>query len=367
MNSKFRRCLGAVAIALIVMASVPGCSKPLDPNSSVPADLQPLVLIIAAVGVGIGLTALHHHNENHSSSTPTPTLATPSFVGSVGNQPFDLAIDPSVAGSVGILGSNGGAGMYGFTEEGSSATNAGSYTLPAGYQPVALTIDGVGNDWFDDSGGNVDECGPATSTPRTCAPILTFKDPLGTGGVRAMTADSTHVFIAHDNRSGTVNWAAYFLDGSNRVTGSYQYTGLGLYAKNAAAAVAAAAVGTYIVFHQDGTSWTIPLPGPASQNTSTFTPIPLGVGNIAFDGSSLFYGLLGSPTSAAYEIGRWVGPSTSFGSNPGTLAAKITIAFNGQTSTRAASFKLPVSALATDGSYIYMLDASGKLVLFSAF
>jgi hypothetical protein len=367
MNSKFRRCLGAIAIALVVTASVPGCSQPIDPNSSVPAALQPLVLIIAAVGVGIGITALDHHNQNHSSSAPTPALATPSFVGSVGNQPFDLAIDLSVPGSVGILGSNGGAGMYGFTEEGSSATNAGSYTLPAGYQPVVVTVDGVGNDWFDDSGGNVDECAPPTSTPRTCVPTLAFKDGLGSGGVRAMTADSTHIFIAYDNRSGTVNWAAYFLDGTNRVTGSYQYTGLGIYTKNAAVAEPAAVVGTYIIFHQDGTSWTVPLPGPASKNTSTFTPVPLGAGNVAFDGSSLFYGLLGSLTSGAYEIGRWVGPATAFGNNPGTLAAKITIGFNGQTSTRGAAFRLPVSALATDGSYIYMLDSSGNLVLFSAF
>jgi hypothetical protein len=359
-----RRLFAGAAIALLLTASMPGCSKPLDPNSNIPAPLQPLVLVIAAVGIGIGITALHHHNERHAGGTPRPPLTPAVFVGPVGNQPFDLATDPSVPGSVGILGSNFG-GAYNFTEEGSSPTNAGTYLLPSGYKPGAVTIDGLGNDWFDDASGKVVECAPPTSTVRTCSPTLTFNDGLGVGGVRSLAADTTHIFIADDNRSGMVSWAAFLLGGGSRVNGSYSYAGAGTYSKDAAAAVPSAAVGTYIVFHQDGTSWTISLPGPASKNPSTFNPVPGG--NVAFDGSSLFYGLLGSPTSGSYQIGRWVGPSSTFGANPGRLAARIVIAYNGQTSGQAAPFLPPVSSLRTDGSFIYMLDSNGNLVLFSSF
>ncbi len=359
--------MAAAAIALLLVSGFSGCSKPLDPNSNVPAYDQPLVLLLAAIGLGIGITALHHHNENHSGSSGTPTLTTPSFVGSLTNQPFDLALDLSVAGSVGALGTSGGGGNYGFTETGSSSTNAGSYTLPTGYHPVAVAIDGVGDDWFDDSAGNIDKCPPPTSTSGACTPLLTFSDALGSGGFRALVADSTHVFIAADNRSGTVKWAAFALDGTGGLNGSYTYSGNGIYSQDAAVAVSGTSAATYEVFHQDGTSWTIPLPGPASKNTFTFSPLPLAAANVAFDGASLFYGALGSATSGSYQIGRWVGPNNSLEKPPGALVSRITIAYNGQTSPRGAAFVVPVRALHTDGSFIYMLDARGKLVLFAAF
>lgn len=362
-----RQRIAAAAIALLVVSSFPGCSKPIDPNSSIPAADQPLVFLLAVIGLGVGITALHHHNENHSGGSVTPALTTPSFVSSLANQPFDLSLDPSVAESVGALGTNGGGGNYGFTETGSSSTNAGSYTLPAGYHPVAVTIDGVGDDWFDDSAGNIDKCSPPTSTPGACTPLLTLSDGLGSGGIRALVADSTHVFIASDNRGGTVRWAAFALDGTGGLNGSYTYSGSGIYAQDAAVAVSGASVATYVVFHQNGSSWTIPLPGPATKNTFTFNPLPLAAANVAFDGSSLFYGALGSATSGSYQFGRWVGPNNSLAKNPGALVSRITIAYNGQTSPNGAPFAVPVHALHTDGSFIYMLDAHGKLVLFAAF
>lgn len=367
MRPKIGRRFAAVAIALLVVSSLPSCSKPIDPNSSIPATYQPLVFLLAAVGIGIGLTALHHHGENHSNGPVNPGLRTPSFVGAVGNQPFDLAIDTSVAGSVGVLGKNGGGGSYGFAETGSSSTNSGSYRLPVGYHPVAVGIDGIGDDWFVDSAGNVEKCPPPTSTVTTCAPLLTLSDGLGSGGVRALVADSTHVFIADDNRAGSVNWAAFALDGSGRLSGSYIYTGAGIYSQDAAATVAGAEAATYIVFHQNGNSWIVPLPGPAAKNSFSFSPQPLAAANVAFDGSTLFFGTLGSTTSGSYQIGRWAGANNGVGQTPGSLVSVITIAFNGQTSPNGPPFAVPVKALRTDGAFIYMLDSSGNLVLFGVF
>jgi hypothetical protein len=366
MKPGIRQRIAALAITVLIVANMAGCSQPMDPQSSVPANLQPLVFVVAAVAAGFIISA-NHHKDNSSSGSSTPTIITPVFVGQVGNEPLDLALDQFVSGNVGALGQNGGAGSYGFTELGSSSTNVGSYALPSGYQPVSLTIDGVGNDWFDDTSGNVKQCTAPTSTPHVCAPAVTFNDGLGSGGIRALAADSGYLFIARDNQAGTVAWAAYLLNGTSRINGSYTYSGSGMYAQDAAVTVLGAAVSTYIVFHENGTSWTISLPGPATENPSTFNPVPLSAGNVAFDGSSLFYGLLGSATSGSYYIGKWVGPSSAYGSNPGSLISKIVIAYNGQSSTQAGAFKPPVRSLKTDGLDIYMLDSNGNLVLFNAF
>ncbi|HEV2878865.1 MAG TPA: hypothetical protein VGW96_04710, partial [Candidatus Eremiobacteraceae bacterium] len=66
----------------------------------------------------------------------------------------------------------------------------------------------------------------------------------------------------------------------------------------------------------------------------------------------------------SYQFAHYVSPGNSSGP-PGSLASTITIAFNGVAS--GSSFRPPVSSLHTDGIFIYMLDANGKLVLFSAF
>lgn len=366
MKPSGRQRICAFGLALLVISSAAGCTKPIDPDSSVPAELQPVVFLVAAVGIGFGIAALDHKNSNNSSGTTT-NLTKATFVGSVGNTPFDLATDPSVSGSVGALGSNGGAGMYGFTEIGSSSTNAGSFTLIAGYHPFGVAIDGSGNDWFDDNAGNVESCAPPTSTPRTCTPLVSFNDGLGTGGVRAIAADTTHVFIVDDNENKTVNWAAFALDGTGKLIGSYTYTGTSIYAHDAVSAASAAAIATYLAFHQDGTSWTIPLPGPAQLNTFTFNPAPLSSANVAYDGTTLFYGTVGSPTTGSYQIARYAAPGNTTGQNPGSIAARITIGNNGQTSPSAQAFALPVHALRTDGFSLYMLDAHGKLVVFNAF
>lgn len=367
MKSKTARCIAAALLACLVAASTPSCSKPIDPGSNVPAVYQPLVFILAAVGVGVGIAALTHHNNNHSGGGPvTPTLTTPAFVGALTNQPFDLALDPSVAGSVGALGRSFGAGRYGFVESGSSSTNAGSYGLPSGYQPVGVAIDVSGNDWFVNSAGTVDKCPPPTTSITNCAPSLTFNDALGTG-TRSIAADSTHVFITKDNGSGMVTWAAFALDGTGRISGSYTYTGLSTYNQDAAVSVSSAISATYEVFHKDGTSWTIPLPGPATKNSFTFGPVPLANGNVAYDGSALYYGLLGAASSGKYSIGRYAGLNAPTNQTPGALLSQSAIAFNGQSSLNAAPFFVPVTSIHTDDFFIYMLDSRGNLVLFTAF
>jgi hypothetical protein len=357
----------AFGLALLILSSFAGCSKPMDPNSSVPAEWQPVVFLAAAVGIGFGIAALDHKNSSSNSGGGTPALTTPTFVGSVGNTPFDLAVDPSVPGSVGAVGSNGGPNMYGFTELGSSSTNAGSYTLTAGYHPIGVAIDGSGDDWFVDNAGNVQSCAPPTSTPHTCTPIVSFNDGLGTGGIRALAADAAHVFIIDDNENKTVAWAAFALDGTGKINATYSYTGSPTYPHDAAAAASGTVVATYLTFHQDGTSWTIPLPGPAQLNAFTFSPPALSSGNIAYDGSTLFYGTAGSPTSGDYQIVRYAAPGNTSGQKPGSIAARITIGYNGATSPNAQAFALPVHAIKTDGGSLYMLDAHGKLVLFNAF
>jgi hypothetical protein len=369
MKVRMRGHIAAAVIAALVASSLPGCSKPIDPNSSIPPIYQPLVFVLAAVGVGIALTALHHHNEKHSGGGPPPGLAGPFVVTALGNQPFDMALDPSQPGGVGALGRVGGGGNYGFLELGSSAANNGSYQLPSGYQPRAVAIDGSGNDWFVNDAGTVIKCSPPVASVTNCTPLLNFSDGLASSGVRSIAAESTHVFIALDNQAGTVFWVAFALDGSGRLSGSYSYSpGLGTYSKDAVVA-ASGTVATYTIFHRDGNSYALALPGPATKNSFTFSPVPLGTGNIANNGatSGPFYGFLGSATSGNYEIGNWVGPGNSFSATPGTLHSTITIAFNGQTSPNAAPYVVPLTSAHTDGFSIFTLDSSGNLVVFTAF
>jgi hypothetical protein len=360
-----RRALALCLACLLALSQAPGCSKPLDPQSSIPAAYQPLVFLLGAVGLGFGIAALTRHNGGHSPGPPV-SLVSPVFVGSIGVQSFDLALDPSVPGAVGALNANHGP-PYTYSEVSSSTTNAGSYTLPAGYQPQAVAVDGTGADWFVDVGGKLVKCPPPAPAISTCVPLVSMQDGLGTGGIRAIAADSLHVFVARDDQVSTVSWAAFALDGSSPVRGSYSYSGAGLYARDAAVSVAAATVSTYVLFHKDGSSWTLPLPGPATRNPFVFTPAPSVAGNVASDGSTLFYGLLGTPSLGSYQIARYAGGNPAGGQQPGSLVSRITIAFNGQTSPGGPPFAVPVSSLHTDGTYIYMLDANGNLVLFTAF
>jgi len=369
MTARLQARIAAVIIACFVASTFAGCSKPIDSQSSVPAIYQPLVFVAVAVGVGILIASHSHKNKNGGGGggPPPPNLTAPVFVGPFSGPtnyfPTDITIDFSSAGAGGIgsVGTSAG-GNYSFAEIGSSGPDNGSYTLPSAYKPTAVAIDGNGNDWFTDAAGLVKRCPPPALGVTTCVPALSFSDGLPAAGTRTVAADSGRFFIAEDNLSGTVTWAAYALDGTGRVTGSYNYSpGLGMYSADASMAILSS-TGLYTIFHKDGTSWRIAIPN-SSRNAWTFTPVPLPNGNVATDGAGNNYGLLGSPAAGSYQIGHYASPGNSNGS-PGALVSAITIAFNGATNGNA--FRPPVSSLHTDGSFVFMLDANGNLVLFSA-
>ena len=162
-----------------------------------------------------------------------------------------------------------------------------------------VAIDGVGDDWFDDSAGNIDKCAPPTSTSRSVHAASYFqRRPGQRWRPRARRRFHARLYRG-DNRSGTVKWAAFALDGTGGLNGSYTYSGTRHLLARCGGCCVGTSAATYEVFHQDGTSWTIPLPGPASKNTFTFNPLPLAAANVAFDGDSLFYGTLGSATTRA--------------------------------------------------------------------
>jgi hypothetical protein len=369
MRPRLQRRIAAIIIACFVASMFAGCSKPIDSQSSVPAVYQPLVFIAVAVGAGILIASHSHKSKGGGGGGPPPPNLTPaifvgSFSGPANYSPTDITIDFSSAGAGGIgsVGTSAGA-TYSFAEMGSIGPNNGSYTLPSSYKPIAVAIDGNGNDWFTDAGGLVKRCPPPAVGVTTCVPALSFSDGLPASGTRTVAADSGRFFIAEDNLSGTVTWAAYALDGTGRVTGTYNYNpGLGMYSGDAAMAILLS-TGLYTIFHKDGTSWKVAIPN-ASRNAWTFSPVPLPNGNVATDGSGINYGLLGSPVSGSYQIAHYASPPSSSGA-PGALVSTITIAFNGATSGNA--FRPPVSSLHFDGVNIFMLDASGNLVLFSAF
>jgi hypothetical protein len=365
MKPHLRRCIATITIALVAAWGLAGCSKPIDPDSSVPAVYQPLVFVAAAVGVGILLTS-HTHSSTSGGTTPPPPVTAPVFVGALGNQPFDISLDLSTAGfgGVGALGKAGGGGRYSFLEVESPGPDNGSYALPTGYTPIAVAIDGDGNDWFVDSTGLVDKCPAPVSGVTTCTPSLSFNDGLGSSGVRTIAADSARVFIA-DDLSGTVSWVAYALDGTGKTTGSYTYTGLGIYNADAAVATLGAAA-IYTIFHKDGTSWKVALP-TSSKNPYTFTPVPLAGQNMASDGLGNNYGFLGS-ASSSYQMGHYVSTGNAAAA-PGTLVSTITISFNGQTglSPLGLGFTPPVRSAHYDGTFLEMLDSSGNLVVFQGF
>lgn len=367
------RLLAVLVIVAIMAPSLTACSQPIDNGSTVPAQSQPFVALLALIGLGIGLTAWHHHNENHGGGGPPPVSVTaPQSVQSLGIGAFDMTLDLSAGGTggAGAIGNQGAGGTYTFLETDSIGSDNGSYTLPLGYHPRAVAIDAAANDWFVDGVGNVDKCAAPASSVTACTPLLTFSDGLPTAGNRSIAADNTHVFIAEDNNAGTVSWAAFGLDGTGRIAGSYVYTGgLGMATQDAVSTTTgSAAISQFTIVHRDGSSWVITLGTSTTKNSFTLTPAPNSNANVAtFDGVN-FYGLLGSPTTGSYQIGQWVGTGNTKGLTPGMLVnPPLTIASNGQVNTDAGVYSLPLNSVRSlDGSLVYTLDANGRLVIFPA-
>lgn len=372
MKTRLFKCIAALVIACTLSLSLTSCSQPIDNGSRIPAQSQPLVALLALIGVGIGLVALHHHNVKNSGGGPGPgaTITPPISVQGLGIGAIDIALDTTQPGSTGALGKQGAGGRYVFSEVNTTTANAGSYTLPAGYQPFALAIDASGNDWFLDTTGAIKKCAPPTPTVTVCVPLVSIVDGLPLGGTRSIAADNFHIFIAQDNGNGTVTWATFALDGSaaSRLTGTYSYgTGLGIFSKDAVQNTTNGfTVSQFTVMHLDGTSWVVALGTSTAKNPFTFSPRPIASGNVATFDNANFYGFLGSTTLGAYQFGHWVGVGSSLGI-PGALVGSVTIASDGQINPNAGFFSLPLSALRQDGFALYALDPAGNLVIFRLF
>jgi hypothetical protein len=380
----------AVALALSLLASsLAGCSQPIDTGSSVPAQSQPIVALLALIGLGIGLTALHHHNEDHHGSGPGANVTAPAVVVTPfisGYAPADLAPNPVGNGTGDLalvdLPSGSGTGRYAeiflsVTGTGSTAELVGAYALPAGYLPKALAVDPSGDAWFDDSSGKVYECGPLTSGVTTCsigAGPLTDGLPVG---ARSIGVDGNFLFITEDGGSGKVDYSYLPVNpiGTSFTTGSYQSSSsASIYSMDAVEATPPASGGSgYTVYHQDGSSDLVTFSASGSSvtlnDTTSFvyTPVPLEAPSDYIEDSvtanGAFFALSGN-AGATYQITRYTSATNSgLGQLP---AASATIASNGRTG---GPWVPPMISLHADASesILWGIDAHGNIVGFPVF
>lgn len=365
-----RRTLALAVIVVTLCVNLGGCSAPIDTGSNIPAQSQPIYTVLALLGLGIAIAAIHHHAEHAGSGSPKVPQTPISIITlrTANATPIDLTLDPLVPGQFGALLSGSGSSSEFDLGDISSDGVTSRYTLPAGYQPVAVAIDGgsTNQEWFVNGSGLIDGCqiGPTACTPNP-APFL---DTLASGGTRFIAADSQHIFIARDDGAGNVTWSAFDLAANNVGTGSYTYTsgsGKGLYPSDAVVAIGSA-VSEYILFHQDGTTHEVQLTTPPSTGPGpTLNPVPTNIGNATIVGVDI-YGYTGSPNSGLYSIARY----DSVGSDPlaYSLQALTLVAFNGVPRPPIGlSFKVPLTNLHVDGAGVYGLDPNGKLVTFNVF
>jgi hypothetical protein len=251
----------ALALALSILSSgVSGCSQPIDTGSSVPAQSQPFVALLALVGLGIGLTAWHHHNENQHGGGSTPTLfgaafLIPPFIS--GYKPVSLVVDQLnfTLGAVEVPTGGSGTGKFTEIQEASSgASPFGTYALPAGYAPTAVGMDQNGITWFVDGAGTVQACDAMTTVSTTCSSLGSFTDGLGAGS-RSIAADVNFAIVIMDAGSGKVKyWVLPTATGSTVATGTYTSTTTSpIYATDAIESTSVSP-SSFTAYHQDGTS-----------------------------------------------------------------------------------------------------------------
>ena len=361
----------AVAIALsLLTSSVAGCSQPIDTGSSVPAQSQPIVALLALLGLGIGLTAWHHHNEAHHGGGGVTLVPPVQIIGPLisGDKATDLANDPTDIG-LGVLESPVASGAAHFALV--SGNTFTSYALPTGYNPVALTVDpNTGDDWFVDAAGKVQGCLPPSPGVVTCStsglPVPTFNDGLGAGD-RSIVTDGSFVFVALDAGGGSVKWFAFALSDGTTTSSSYSsQSTTPLYPTDFAISTPQAAASGFTVFHSDGHSDLVTIP-PSNVPSFTFAPAPLKAPSnvvLALDGvNQAFYAPTGS-VAGTYNITRY---TNQFDSGIGQLKTlSITIASNGQTGQ---PFSPPLTSVHVDTSDQLLdgIDASGNIVEFAQF
>jgi len=376
-----RRFIAVALAATILTAPVSGCSQPIDTGSSVPAQSQPFVALLALIGLGIGLTALHHHNEAHSGSGGTGgnPIGAQFSVGPFfsGFKPIDLVVDP-VNVALGALESPlGGVGTGKFTEIqdfSNTASPFGTYTLPANYSPVAVAMDANGLTWFVDATGKLQGCALMTSGSTTCGSAGTFNDGLGAGS-RSIAVDVGFIVVIVDGGNGKVKWWA--TEGSSASgTGTYTSTSTSpIYAANAVELTTTPPSG-FTVYHQDGSSDFITF----ALNGSTLTLTPqanflyapaslVGLSNIGGEvsGKDAVFGFTGVP-AGSYSMTKYE-TTTAAGIGQATATSEL-IDLNGQVGNpSAAPFTAPLNAvhLDTGENSIWAIDAGGRIVNFAPF
>jgi hypothetical protein len=366
----------AIFVALSLLSSgIAGCSQPIDTGSTVPAQSQPLVALLALFAVGVGLTAWHHHNEHHSGGGPGATIVAPFQVVAPlfsGYRAAELANDNADAG-IGVLELptvSGSTARFALITGGSF----NYYALPAGYQPVALTVDPNGIDWFVDQTGHIQGCDAPVSGVLTCSvlgiTIPTAIDGLGTGA-RAIAADQFNLLVARDLGGGSVSWFAFNTSSGATATATYQSTSTnGLYPANAVESTPpTSGVSGFAVFHTDGRSDLITLAPPAESPNFTFAPAPLVAPSdqvAAPDLNPAFYATTGS-SAATYQLTRYENPNPT---GVGQLTtASVTIAINGVTGDPSNKpYALPLASLQADSlNNIWAIDKNGDIVQFGQF
>jgi len=365
-----RRYIAAALIAVLLVGSG-GCSQPVDPGSPVPAQSQPIVTLLALIGLAIGVAAFVHHGSASAGPTPTPSptpggLTGPSLVVVLTKPGSDMNIASTTTGIVlGVIEPATGGTRY---EQVSGNVKTG-LSLPGGYAPTAVAMDSSGNAWLDDNSGNVKVCAAPTTSNGSCSPSLSFNDGLGVAGTRSMDIDSTDACIAIDTGSNVAKFALFALpNGTPNGTGSFPGTAR-LLPADAVTATDFLGANSFTLFRADGSSFVIS-GNPPANNTFDLNPLPNATpGNVAVSQNAsfneTFYGLLGFPTGASYQIARYIG-ANSTGATPGSEQASIAIAQNG--TTLGNSFAVPLRSLRADlSATTYALDGSGNLVEFASF
>ena len=373
----------AVAVALTILwAPISGCSQPIDTGSTVPAQSQPFVALLALIGLGIGLTAWHHHNEAHEGSGGgVPIVGAQFSVGPLisGYKAVDLVVDP-VNVALGALETPvGGGGTGKFTEIqafSGTAQSFGTYTLPANYSPAAVAMDSNGLTWFVDANGKLQGC--AVMSPGisgTCTSQGTFVDGLGAGS-RSIAVDvNGFIVVIMDGGSGTVKWWAT-AGGAASGTGTYTSASTSpIYSTDSIKLTTTPPAG-FTVFHEDGSSDFITFAENGSTLSITvqanFNYQPPSLAGLTDFGSEVsgkdaFYGFTGVP-SGSYSMTKYE-TTSSVGVGSATATSQL-IDLNGQVGNPSSGpFTAPLSApqLDTGENAIWAIDPTGRIVNFAAF
>ena len=372
----------AVTVALTILAApVSGCSQPIDTGSSVPAQSQPFVALLALIGLGIGLTAWHHHNEAHAGSGgpgSNPIGAQFSVAPFIsGYKPVDLVVD-AVNVALGALESpTGGGGTGKFTEIqdlSNTASPFGTYTLPANYSPSAVAMDANGLTWFVDAAGKVQGCDAMTPSSTTCTSVGTFTDGLGAGS-RSIAVDVGFIVVIMDGGNGKVKWWA---QQGNTATGTGTYSSTStspIYAADAIELTTTPPSG-FTVYHQDGSSDFVgftqngsSLSIAAQANFLFMPPSLVALSQIGgeISGKDAFYGFTGAP-AGSYSMTKYE-TATAVGLGQATATSQL-IAFNGQVGNPSTGpFTAPLDSvhLDTGENSVWAIDAGGRIVNFAPF